>query len=309
MDGMIPFLTALLAIGLGYAIPLIFASMGELVVEKSGVLNLGVEGMMIVGAVVAFTVGTTTGNLPLGLLAGGVAGMFMALLFAVLALHLLTSQVPTGLALTIFGIGLSGYLGKGLVGESFADTPQLVIPGLSQIPVLGESLFSLPWPGYLALILGIAVVYVLAKTRLGLLIRAVGESPDIAHNIGFPVRLIRYGTTLFGGLMAGLGGAYIALVQQRFWVEDMTAGIGWIALILVVFSSWRPFRLILGAIFFGVISGLGFYLQAKNTPINVNILNSLPFIASMVVLCVTSYNPKVLRINAPASLGKPYHPS
>jgi simple sugar transport system permease protein len=300
-------LTSLLAIGLGYAIPLIFASMGELVVEKSGVLNLGVEGMMIVGAVTAFSVTVDTGSVWLGLLAGGIAGTLISVIFAVLAIHLLTRQVPTGLALTIFGLGLSGYLGKDLVGKTVPDSIVYPVPILKEIPILGDSLFTQTLPGYLAIIIGLVVVYVLAKTRIGLIVRAVGESPEVAHSIGFSVRKTRYAATLFGGLMAGLGGGYIALIQQKFWVENMTAGIGWIALILVVFSSWKPFRLILGAIFFGIISGLSFYMQAKNYPINPNLLNSMPFIASMVVLCITSANSKRSSANAPASLGQSYH--
>ncbi len=299
-------LTVLLATALGFARPLIFAGIGELVTEKSGVLNLGVEGLMLTGAIGGFITTLSTQSLGLGLFIGGLSGAILALIFAFLCLHLMTNQVATGLALAIFGVGLSAFIGKGYVGQTVPDVAPLSIPLLSDIPLLGQSLFALTLPAYLAIAIGLVTSFVFSKTRIGLMIRAVGESPDSAHAIGYDVRLIRYCCTLFGGFMCGLGGAYIALIQNKFWVENMTAGIGWVALALVVFSTWRPFVLMISALFFGAISGLGFILQASGLEINTQFLASLPYLSTIIVLCIISSNPKTIKLNAPVSLGKSF---
>ena len=233
-------LIAFLASTAGAATPLVFASVGELVAERSGVLNLGLEGMMLVGAVVGFSVTLSSGSAGMGLLAAMAAGMAMALLFAFLVLTLQTNQVATGLALTLFGIGLSAFIGRGLVGQTVEPLQKLSLPVLSDLPFVGPLLFRFDGMVYASVLLVMAVGWMLARTRLGLLIRAVGESPHSAHAIGFHVVALRYGSVVFGGAMAGLAGAYMSLALTPMWVEGMTAGRGWIALAQVVFATWKP---------------------------------------------------------------------
>ncbi|PXW27664.1 ABC transporter permease [Paraburkholderia caballeronis] len=289
------------------AIPLMFAGVGELVTEKSGVLNLGVEGMMLMGAVTGYAVTSVTGSPWLGLVAGLLAGAAMALLFAFLTLTMLANQVATGLSLTIFGVGLSAYVGKpytsAAVAASIGAWP---IPGLSHLPVLGPALFSLTPVDYLAFAMFAVVGWFLYRTRAGLVLRSVGESPQVAHAVGFPVIGVRYGATLFGGAMAGLAGSYYSVVQLHLWQEQLTAGRGWIALALVVFATWRPGRLLIGALLFGAVTGLQFYAQAIGVPVPTQFLAMLPYVATVVVLVLISRNPNTIRLNAPASLGKPF---
>ncbi|MFC0167762.1 ABC transporter permease [Pseudoduganella danionis] len=301
-------LIAFLASTAGAATPLVVASMGELVTERSGVLNLGMEGMMLVGAVVGFGVTLSTGQMSLGLLAAMLAGMAMALIFGFLVLTLQTNQVATGLALTLFGIGLSAYLGRGLAGQTVTPMPHLEFPVLSQLPFVGPLLFRFDAMVYASLVLVLLVAYVLARTRLGLLIRAVGESPQAAHAIGYPVIGLRYGTVLFGGALAGLGGAYLSLALTPMWVEGMTAGRGWIALAQVVFATWKPRGVVVGAYLFGGVTVLQFHGQGMGLAIPAEFLSMLPYLATIVVLMIICRNPQTILLNKPVSLGQNFKP-
>ncbi|WP_042298715.1 ABC transporter permease [Paraburkholderia kururiensis] len=303
----IPQASALVSSAVLAAIPLMFAGIGELVTEKSGVLNLGVEGMMLMGAVSGYAVTTVTGEPWLGVLAAVGAGMAMALLFGFLTLTMLANQVATGLSLTIFGIGLSAYVGKPYTSAAVSATiAAWPIPGLEKIPVLGAAFFSLDPLEYLAFLMFPLVAWFLYRTRAGLVLRSVGESPQVAHSVGFPVIGVRYGATLFGGAMAGLAGGYYSIVQLHLWQEQLTAGRGWIALALVVFATWRPGRLLVGALLFGAVNGLQFYAQGVGVAVPTQFLAMLPYVATIVVLVLISRNPTTIRLNAPASLGKPF---
>ena len=291
------------------ATPLLFAALGELVTEKSGVLNLGVEGMMIMGAIMGFVVVHYTGSSVIAILAGMGAGMLMAAMFAVLVLYFHTTQVPTGLALTIFGIGLSALIGQSMIGVAYDGIPKLAIPGLSDIPLIGNILFNQDGLVYLSILMVLVVGWFLNKTRAGLILRAVGDSHDAAHAMGYSVIKIRFLATLFGGAMAGIGGAYLSLSYSPLWVEGMTAGRGWIALALVVFATWRVGRVLLGAYLFGGITILQLHAQALGIGIPSQIMSMLPYLATIVVLVVISRDQTKIKLNSPASLGKPFHPS
>ncbi len=291
------------------ATPLLFAALGELVTEKSGVLNLGVEGMMLIGAVAAFAAGVTTGSWILAILAGALAGMGLAFLFGVLTLSLLANQVATGLALTIFGIGLSALLGAGFVGTPYPGLPKLDLPLLSDLPVLGLLVFGHDLLVYLSVLMVALVAWFLARTKAGLVLRAVGENQEAAHAIGYPVIAIRYLAVLFGGLMSGLGGAYLSLAYTPMWAENMTAGRGWIALALVVFSTWKPVRVLLGAYIFGGVTILQLHAQGIGIEVPSQILSMLPYLATILVLVLISRDSARLRLNAPACLGKVFHPA
>ncbi|MFO1349783.1 MAG: ABC transporter permease [Gammaproteobacteria bacterium] len=286
---------AIIVATLAAGTPLVYAALGELIVEKAGVLNLGVEGMMLVGAVAGFIAATVTGNLWLGVLAAIFAGMAMAWIFGLLTLTMMANQVASGLALTIFGVGLSAYLGLDYKSKTLTGLPPI--------------LFALDPLFYLSLALFIAVTGFLYRTRAGLLLRAVGESPESAHALGYSVIRIHYLAVLFGGAMAGLGGAYLALVYTPLWVEGMTAGRGWIALALVVFATWRPARVMFGAYLFGFITLLQFHLQGKGVEFPSQLLATLPYLATIVVLVLISRDINKIRLNAPAALGKTYHPA
>ncbi|VXB91973.1 Branched-chain amino acid transport system / permease component [Burkholderia sp. 8Y] len=289
------------------AIPLMFAGAGELVAEKSGVLNLGVEGMMLMGAVTGYAVTSITGSPWLGIVASVFAGLAMALLFGFLTITMLANQVATGLSLTIFGIGFSAYVGKPYTSAAVRATIDVMpIPGLASIPVLGPAIFSLTPLGYLAFVMFAVIGWFLYKTRAGLVLRSVGESPAVAHSVGFPVVGVRYGATLFGGAMAGIAGGYYSIVYLHVWQEQLTSGRGWIALALVVFATWRPGRLLIGALLFGAVMALQFYAQAIGVPVPTQFLAMLPYIATIVVLVLISRNPNTIKLNAPASLGKPF---
>lgn len=297
-------LIAFLASTAGAATPLVLASMGELVTERSGVLNLGIEGMMLVGAVVGFSVTLGTGLAGFGLLAAMLAGMAMALIFAFLVLTLQTNQVATGLALTLFGIGLSAFIGRGLVGQTVEPLPHLSFPLLSELPFVGPLLFRFDIIVYASLALVAAIGWMLARTRLGLMIRAVGESPESAHAIGFHVIGLRYGTIAFGGAMAGLGGAYLSMALTPMWVEGMTAGRGWIALAQVVFATWKPRGVLLGAYLFGGVTVLQFHGQGFGLAVPSEFLSMLPYLATIAVLVFICRNPQTILLNKPMSLGQ-----
>lgn len=288
--------------------PLLLAATGELVVERSGVLNLGVEGMMIMGAVAGFSVAQLTGNPYMGALGAVVCGAAFSLLFAFLTLTLVANQVATGLALTILGLGLSGMIGEGFVGLPGIKMPALDIPLLSDIPLIGPVLFGQDLIFYLSLLLVTAVSWFLFKTRAGLTLRSVGDNHVSAHSLGINVIKVRYMAVMFGGACAGLGGAHLSLVYVPQWVEGMTAGRGWIALALVVFASWRPARLLVGAYLFGAVTIAQFHAQAIGVAIPAQFLTSLPYIATIVVLVLIARNRRLTMINTPASLGQPFVP-
>jgi general nucleoside transport system permease protein len=281
------------------ATPLILAALGELVVEKSGVLNLGVEGMMVIGAFAGFAAKIATGSYVIGFLAAILAAMMMGLLFGLLTQVLLSNQVATGLALTLFGLGLSALFGAGFTGQTAGTFPRLDALGLPGRVFAGIDALML-----LTLALAIGVHFWLERTRGGLILRAVGENHDAAHAIGYPVVRVRLMALAFGGAMAGLGGAYLSLVQTPFWVERMTAGRGWIALALVVFAAWRPFRVLAGALLFGGISILQLHSQGFGLKIDAQVLSMLPYIATIGVLVLISRSGSGLTLKAPQSLGK-----
>ena len=291
------------------ATPLVFAAVGEVVVEKAGVLNLGVEGMMIIGAIAAFATAVSTGSEVLAVAAGAGAGVLIAFIFGVLTVYLQSNQVATGLALTIFGLGLSALIGHSYVGKTFGGLAKLDIPGLSDIPVLGPVLFGHDALVYLSVVSVAVVAWVLTRTRTGLLIRAVGENHDAAHSIGYSVTLIRMGAILFGGAMAGIGGAYLSVAYTPLWVENMTAGRGWIALALVVFASWKPWRAFFGAYLFGGITIIQLYAQGMGVEVSAQFLSMLPYLATILVLVTISRDSARARLDAPACLGKNFHAS
>ncbi len=291
------------------ATPLLYAALGEMVTEKSGVLNLGVEGMMLVGAVVAFAAMHATGSASVAILAGLLAGAALSSIFAVLVLGFQSSQVATGLALTIFGIGLSALLGQGLVGVAYNGLPKLPIPFLSEIPFLGPLLFDHDILVYGSFVAVPLVAWFLARTRPGLVLRAVGNSHDAAHAIGYPVLRIRFLAILFGGAMAGIAGAYLSLAYSPLWIENMSAGRGWIALALVVFATWRPWRVLAGAYLFGGITILQLHAQAIGVGVPPQVMSMLPYVATIVVLVLISRDQNKIKLNAPGCIGKPFHPT
>lgn len=301
-------LIAILAAAIAAGTPLVFAALGELIAEKSGVLNLGVEGMMVVGAVAGFGATVATGNPWLGVVAGMGAGAAMALVFAVLTLQLMANQVASGLALTLFGLGFSAFVGKPLESIALGSQEIWAIPLLSEIPGLGPVLFQHHLLVYCSWALFVGLSWFLYRSRAGLVLRAVGESPESAHAIGYPVIAIRYLATLFGGAMAGLGGAYLAEFYTPMWVEGMVAGRGWIALALVVFATWRPGRVLLGAYLFGGVTIAQFFAQAAGIEVPSQLLSSLPYLATIFVLVLISRNVSTIRLNSPVSLGQPYRP-
>jgi len=289
------------------ATPILLAAIGELVTEKAGVLNLGVEGMMILGAVVGFAAAVATGSVLLGLAAAAAAGAALAGLFAVLVLGLLANQVATGLALTLFGLGLSALIGQGYIGVRPPPAGRLAVPGLSDLPVLGRLVFSHDVLVYTGVALVAGVWAFLRFSRAGLILRAVGESHDAAHALGFPVRRVRALAILFGGACAGLGGAHLSLVRVPQWTEGMTAGVGWIALALVVFASWRPWRVMLGAWLFGGIAVLQLNLQAAGVKIPAEYLAMSPYLVTILVLVIITADRPRAALHAPAALGRPFH--
>lgn len=301
-DLLVPLLVSVLVA----STPLLLAATGELVAERAGVLNLGVEGMMLAGAIAAFAAAHGTGSASLGLGAALLAGVALALVFAVLALTLHANQTATGLALTIFGRGFSALLGAGYVGTTAPTLPKLAVPGLSDLPVVGPVLFGHDVLVYLALAALAAVAWTIRSTHLGLVLRAVGDSHDAAHALGYPVVAIRYGAVAFGGALAGLAGAYMSLAYTPLWAQDMTAGRGWVALALVTFAAWRPLWLLVGAWFFGALTYLSLYVQALGAPVPPALLSALPYIGTVVVLVLISRDRRRIRLNRPAMLGQAF---
>jgi simple sugar transport system permease protein len=301
-------LTAIVASAVGAATPLVYAALGELVVERTGVLNLGVEGMMLVGALSGFAAGYASGSLALAYLAAAGAGAAVALLFAILTLSLQTNQVATGLALTLFGVGVSAFAGRGYAGLALPRLPSLRIPLLAELPLLGPLLGQCDPLEYLSLALCAAVAWMLGRSRLGLRLRAIGESPATAHALGEAVTRIRYLAVLFGGALSGIAGAYLSTAATPMWVEGMTAGRGWIALALVVFGTWRPWRVLAGAYLFGLVTVLQLYAQGLGIGIPSEFLSMLPYAATILVLVIICRDPNTIRLNQPAALGRSFHP-
>ncbi|SFJ10137.1 ABC transporter permease [Jannaschia pohangensis] len=300
--------TLLIASLMVAATPILLAAIGEMVVEKAGVLNLGVEGMMIMGAICGFIIGVETGSPWLGFLAAALGGAVLALLFGVLTQVLLSNQVATGLALTLFGLGLSALLGQGYVGVKAQTLGRIDLGPLSDLPFVGRVVFGHDPIVYLSLALVVAVWAFLKFSRAGLILRAVGESHEAAHALGYHVRRVRLAAIAFGGACAGLGGAYLSLVRVPQWTEGMTAGAGWIALAIVVFASWRAGRVLVGAYLFGGITVLQLNLQTAGAKVPVELLSAAPYLVTILVLVLISR--RAGRAGAaPADLGKPFHAS
>ncbi len=287
--------------------PVLYAALGELVCERSGVLNLGVEGMMLVGAVSGFLAAVRTGSLAWGVAAAIIAGGCMGLIHAFMTITLKVNQVVSGLALTLFGTGLSGYLGKSVIGVPLAATfHQASIPGLSSIPVIGTVFFKHDLLVYLTYVVVPFLWFYLYRTRPGLHLRSVGESPETADALGVSVFSIRYASAVAGGMLAGLGGAYLSLAYAPSWLENMTAGRGWIAVALVIFAVWDPFRAMLGAYLFGGIDALGFRIQVLGSQIPSFFLKMMPYVFTIVVLIIVTATAARRSSRAPEALGVPY---
>lgn len=290
------------------ATPLLLAACGELVAERAGILNLGVEGMMIMGAVGAFAAASITGNPYWGVAAGIAVGALFSLPFAFLTISMVTNQVATGLALTILGLGLSGMIGEAYIGQPGVKLQPINIEGVSDLPYVGSILFSQDAIVYGSILLTLLVWWFLFKSRAGLSLRAVGDNHASAHALGVSVRKVRYLAVLFGGACAGLAGAYLSLVYTPQWTEGMTAGRGWIAVVLVVFATWMPGRLLAGAYLFGAVLILQLHAQAAGFKIPSQLLSSLPYLATIFVLVLISRNRTLVKKNSPACLGKPFVP-
>lgn len=287
--------------------PLLLVALGELVCEKSGVLNLGQEGMLLMGAVVGFVAALLSGSLIIGFLLAILAGVAMSLLFGLIALGFSANQVATGLALTIFGTGLSAFIGSEFVGQPIDGLDPFALPLLSELPLIGKMLFAQDLVVYLSFALFFAVYWFFRSSRAGLVVKAVGENPHAANAIGLPVMRTRYLAVMFGGAMAGLAGGYLSIAYTPLWVENMSAGRGWIALALVVFASWKVERVLLGAWLFGLASILHLVFQGLGFSISSNLLATLPYAATILVLVLLSRNQVRAKLLAPISLGKPFH--
>ena len=286
---------------------LAIAALGLLINEKAGVVNLGAEGMMLCAAIAGFAAVVHTGNVWIGFAAGMAAGALLAALFGALVIWLNTNQYATGLALSLFGTGFSAFAGIKYVQEKLPEQIQYSIPFLGDIPLLGQALFRQHPMVYLTIALMFGLMWFLYRTRAGLVLRSVGESPDSAHALGYPVRRIRMMAVMAGGALCGLAGAYLSTIYTPLWVEGMVAGKGWIALALTTFATWRPARVLMGAYLFGGVTMLQFHLQATGVEVPSQFLSMMPYIATIVVLALISRNPAFIRINMPASLGKPFH--
>ena len=298
----------LLAATLNAGTVLAIASLGLLINEKVGIVNLGAEGMMLCAALAGFAAVVHTGSVLVGFVAGMAAGALMAAIFGVLVIWLNTNQYATGLALSLFGGGFSAFAGTGYVQERLPEQTAWAIPGLADIPLLGPALFRHHPMVYVAMALTVGLIWFLYRTRTGLVLRSVGESPESAHALGYPVRRIRLAAVVAGGALCGLAGAYISTAYTPLWVEGMVAGKGWIALALTTFATWRPARVLLGAYLFGGVTMLQFHLQGAGVNVPSQFLTMLPYVATIVVLVLISRNPTWIRLNMPASLGKPFHP-
>jgi ABC-type uncharacterized transport system permease subunit len=287
---------------------LAIAGLGLLVNERAGIVNLGAEGMMLVAAIAGFATAVHTGNDWLAFGAGALAGGLLAAAFGVLVIWLNTNQYATGLALSLFGTGFSAFAGIKYTQEKLGLRPHFEIPGLADIPFVGPALFKQHPMVYLAIALTFALAWFLYRSRAGLVLRAVGESPESAHALGYPVRRIRLLAVVVGGALCGVAGAYISVVYTPLWVEGMVAGKGWIALALTTFATWRPTRVLLGAYLFGGVTMLQFTLQSQGVQVPSQMLSMLPYVATILVLVLISRNATWIRVNMPASLGKPFFP-
>ena len=298
----------LIAAALVAGTPLALAGLGLLINERAGVLNLGAEGLMLVAAVSGFAAAFLTGSDTLAFIAGAMAGALLAAGFGWLVIWLNTNQYATGLALSLFGYGFSAFVGVAYVGQKLADRPAFEVPLLAQIPLAGPALFKQHPMVYIAIVITFALIWFLYKSRAGLVLRAIGESPESAHALGYKVRWLRLAAVVFGGALCGLAGAFLSVVYAPLWVEGLTAGRGWIALALTTFATWRPIRVLLGAYLFGGVTMLQFALQGQGVDVPAQLLAMLPYLATIVVLALISRNAAFIRINMPASLGKPFHP-
>jgi general nucleoside transport system permease protein len=287
---------------------LALAGLGLLINERAGIVNLGAEGLMLVAAIAGFATAVHTGNDWLAFAAGALAGGVLAAAFGVLVIWLNTNQYATGLALSLFGAGFSAFAGIKYTQEKLGERPHFEIPGLADIPFIGPALFRQHPMVYLAIALTFALGWFLYRSRAGLVLRSVGESPESAHALGYPVRRIRLFAVVVGGALCGVAGAYISVVYTPLWVEGMVAGKGWIALALTTFATWRPIRVLLGAYLFGGVTMLQFHLQSQGVQVPSQMLSMLPYVATIVVLVLISRNATWIRVNMPASLGKPFFP-
>ena len=288
------------------ATPLLLAAIGELVAETSGVMNLGVEGMMAVGAAAGFATAFSTQNYALALLVGAMAGTLSSVIFAVIVIFLRADQVASGIALGLFLLGVSAMIGRDYEGLSVPTMPTLAVPLLSEIPVLGMGAFTQNPLVYLAALASVATWWVLRRSQIGLIIRAVGENPASAAVVGYDVRKVRFLTTLFGGGMAGLGGAFLSVASAPLWVDGLVGGRGWIVISLIVFGTWRIGRVAIGALLFGLIENLDFLLQARGVVVPSQILTGLPYLAAIVAITLVSTNTRLTRLYTPRSLGQSY---
>ena len=298
----------LIAATLNAGTVLAFAALGLLINERAGIVNLGAEGMMLVAAVAGYATAVHSGNDWLALAAGAAAGALMAAAFGLLVIWLNTNQYASGLALSLFGAGFSAFVGLPYTQEKLGERASYRIPGLADIPLVGPALFRQHPMVYVAIALTIALAWFLYRSRAGLVLRAVGESPESAHALGYSVRRIRLAAVMVGGALCGISGAYISVVYTPFWVEGMVAGKGWIALALTTFATWRPARVLLGAYLFGGVTMLQFQLQGEGVQIPSQFLTMMPYLATILVLVLISRNPNFIRVNMPASIGKPFFP-
>ncbi|MDO9284969.1 MAG: ABC transporter permease [Aquabacterium sp.] len=298
----------LIAATLNAGTVLAIAGLGLLINERAGVLNLGAEGLMLVAAIAGFATAVHTGSDLLAFGAGMGAGALLAAVFGVLVIWLNTNQYATGLALSLFGAGFSAFVGIRYTQEKIGDRLQFQIPGLADLPLIGPALFRHHPMVYLTIIAAAALAWFLYRSRAGLVLRAVGEAPESAHALGYPVRRIRLAAVVVGGALCGLAGAYLAIIYTPLWVEGMVAGKGWIALALTTFATWRPARVLLGAYLFGGVTMLQFHLQGVGVEVPSQFLTMLPYLATILVLALISRNPQWIRINMPTSIGKPFYP-
>ena len=298
----------LIAASLSAGTPLALAGLGLLINEKVGVVNLGAEGMMLIAAVVGFATAFHTGSQALAFMAGAVAGAFSAGLFGVLAIWLNTNQYATGLAVSLFGGGFSAFVGVTYVGKTLSTQGSHSIPLLGDIPFVGAAIFQQHPMVYGTVVITMAIAWFFGRTHLGLVLRSVGENPQSAHALGYPVRLLRLACVMAGGALCGAAGAYLSVVYAPLWVEGMVAGRGWIALALTVFATWRAARLLLGAYLFGGVTMLQLALQGAGVEVPSQIMSMLPYLATIAVLVLISSNSGWIRLNIPSSLGKPFHP-
>lgn len=287
---------------------LALASLGLLINEKVGIVNLGAEGMMLCAALAGFATVVATGSTGLGFAAGMAAGAVLAGIFGVLVIWLNTNQSATGLALSLLGAGLSAFVGVPYTQQALMVRNQFAIPVLSELPLVGKALFAQHPLVYASVALALFLVWFFYRSRVGLVLRSVGEAPESAHALGYPVRWIRLAAVVAGGALCGLAGAYLSLVYTPQWVEGMVAGKGWIALALTTFATWRPLRILLGAWLFGGVTMLQFWLQSQGVDISSQWLTMLPYLTIIVVLMLISRNPTWIRVNRPAALGLPFHP-